>query len=253
MTVILENLPPAQEQAWLLLLRLADTRYPWVLIGGQLIHLLAAEHGALLPRVTLDADILVNVRASAGSIAKVCAWLESHDLTLEGASPDGVGHRFSKPADPGPGQVSFDVLAPEGLGERMVILTRAPFRTVNVPGSQSLITRAETIEVIVVSSVTGTAHAGRVHRPTVLAALIGKAAATGITGRVNPGRDWQDAALLLSLLPDPVSARTSLSRGERKNLARVKDLASNEHPAWAVLPPQARRQGLAAARLLLGD
>lgn len=55
MTVVLTDMPPAQEQAWLLLLRLADTNHPWVLIGGQLVHLLAIEDGAVLPRATLDA------------------------------------------------------------------------------------------------------------------------------------------------------------------------------------------------------
>ncbi len=206
MTVVLTDMPPAQEQAWLLLLRLADTKHPWVLIGGQLVHLLAIEHGAVLPRATLDADVLVDVRATPGSIGVVCAWLEHNGLTLEGYSPDGIGHRFSRHADPGPGKVSFDVLAPEGIGERADVITTPPFRTVNVPGSQSLIDNTDTVDVQVVSTDSGAATSGRVHRPSVLAALVGKAAATTIAVRTNPQRDWEDAALLLTILSAACSA-----------------------------------------------
>lgn len=188
MTVVLTDMPPAQEQAWLLLLRLADTKHPWVLIGGQLLHLLAIEHGAPLPRATLDADILVDVRATPGSIGAVCAWLEDNGLTLEGYSADGIGHRFSKHAEPEPGRVSFDVLVSEGIGERAVVITTPPFRTGNVPGSQSLIDNAETIDVLVVSADSGAGTSGRVHRPSVLAALVGKAAATSIAGRTRSRR-----------------------------------------------------------------
>lgn len=252
MTVVLTDMPPAQEQAWLLLLRLTETQHPWVLIGGQLVHLLAIEHGAVLPRATLDADVLVNVRATPGSIGAVCAWLEDNGLTLEGYSADGIGHRFSKLADPGPGTVSFDVLAPEGIGERAVVITTPPFRTVNVPGSQSLIDNADTIDVVVVSADSGAATSGRIHRPSVLGALVGKAAATTIAGRANPQRDWEDAALLLTILPDPVTVRTTLRPAEKRRLARISGLMSPEHAAWAVLPVEARRRGQAAARLLLG-
>jgi hypothetical protein len=50
---VLSSLPPAQYQAWQLLFELDRTvSVPWALIGGQLIALLAAEHGAALPRTT---------------------------------------------------------------------------------------------------------------------------------------------------------------------------------------------------------
>lgn len=62
--ILLDDLPPAQHQAWEVLFRLPQQRLSWVLIGGQMMALLAAEHGARLPRPTLDADVLVDVRAT---------------------------------------------------------------------------------------------------------------------------------------------------------------------------------------------
>jgi hypothetical protein len=136
---VLRLLPPAQYQAWQLLFELDRTvGVPWALIGGQLVALLAAEHGAALPRTTQDADVLVDVRAAPGGIETVCAFLADHGLELEGVSPEGVGHRFSRVADPGPGHVSVDVLAPDGLSEHTRTVTVPPARTVSVPtGSQT--------------------------------------------------------------------------------------------------------------------
>ena len=92
---------------------------------------------------------------------------------------------------------------------------------------------------------------GVVHRPTVLAALVGKAAATKLPVRENRERDWQDAALLLSLLEDPLSARRKLTKGDRRHLPVLGGLLTAENPAWVALPPDRRRLGRATARLLL--
>lgn len=140
--VLLPAMPPAQHEAWRLLLRLDEVRVPWVLIGGQMMLLLAVEHGVSLPRPTLDADVLVDVRARPGGLEVIAGWLVEQGLTLEGVSPLGVGHRFSRPADPGPGTVSVDLLAPEGLGSRTRVYTVPPARTVSVPASSVLIAEA---------------------------------------------------------------------------------------------------------------
>jgi hypothetical protein len=250
-TVTLSGMAPAQEQAWEMLLRLDDARVPWVLIGGQMMYLLAAEHGTALPRTTVDADVLVDIRASPGSIETLCAWLEERGLKLEHISPDNVGHRFSRPADPGPGKVSFDVLAPEGVGERAETFTVRPARTVQVPASQTLLGAAETVAVELLPAGGGPPLSGVVHRPGVLAALIGKAAATQIPARTNPERDYEDAALLLTLVDDPVAARTATSRRDLRRLRALEPLQDPDHAAWRPLTPTARRDGVATARLLL--
>lgn len=246
----LVDLPPAQFEAWQLLLQLEALGVEWVLIGGQMVLLLAVEHGAQLPRVTLDADVLVDVRATPGGVEQVCTWLTGQGLALEGANPDGIGHRFSRKARPGPGLVSFDVLAPEGLAGRTPTITVPPFRTVSVPGSSGLLRSAALLDVRVVA-MTGESSTGPVRRPSVLASLIAKAAATTINGRGNPDRDWQDAALLLSILPEPRIDPEELSAAQHRHLRRLGQLTPDDHPAWRVLDPHPRRVARAALRLLL--
>jgi hypothetical protein len=245
-SVTLPAMPPAQEQAWQLLIRLDQARVPWVLIGGQMMMLLGAEHRVLLPRPTLDADVLVDVRARPGGLEVLARWLAGEGFDLAGVSPDNIGHRFVRPASPGPGNVSFDLLAPEGLGERARVFTVPPARTVSVPASSTLISSAVAVSVALASGAVGV-----VHRPTVLGALVGKAAATKIPVRDNRERDWHDAALLLSLLEDPLAARRTLTKGDRRHLRALGGLLNAENAAWAALPPDRRRLGLAAARLLL--
>jgi hypothetical protein len=247
---VLSLLPPTQYQAWQLLFELERTvSVPWALIGGQLVALLAAEHGTALPRTTQDADVLVDVRAAPGGIEVVCAFLAGRGLELEGISPEGVGHRFSRAADPGPGHVSVDVLAPDGLSERTSTVTVPPARTVAVPSGSALLAACETVEVTI-TDMAGGQESGRVRRPRVLAALVGKAAATTIAGRVDPMRDLQDAALLLSLLDVADPALAGLSRSQRAYLRRLGPLRDREHLAWRLLDREQTRIGLAALRLL---
>jgi hypothetical protein len=217
---LLDGMAPAQHQGWLLLFGLETMKVPWVLVGGQLTTLLAAEHGVGLPRPTLDADVLIDVRAAPGSIQRVSAWLLGQGLSFGGASPELVGHRFSRPANPGPGTVSVDLLAPEGLSESTDTTTVPPARTVQVPASGALLASAKSVDVTV-RDLFGSSVAGRVNRPSVLAALIGKAAATSLAVRPDRERDWQDAALLAAILPDPRIDPKNLSKRERAHLRRL--------------------------------
>src|SRR5262249_48007000 len=112
-------MPPAQKQGWLVLLNLARV-FPtaWCLVGGQMVWLLAAEHGADPPRATVDIDLVVDIRAEPTGLRDLCRWLEANDFDLEGISPEGIGHRYVREADPGPGRIMFDVLAMDHAGTR---------------------------------------------------------------------------------------------------------------------------------------
>ncbi len=153
MTGTLPAMPPAQAQAWQLLIRLDQAQVPWVLIGGQMMMLLCAEHQVLLPRPTLDADVLVDVRARPGGLEVLARWLAGEGFELAGVSPDNIGHCFARPANP--------------------------------------------------------------------------------------------------LLEDPLAARQSLTKSDRRHLRVLSGLLNGENPAWAALPPHRRRLGQATARLLL--
>ena len=201
-TIELRDLAPAAEHGWHVLLDLAEANASWMLIGGQLSYLLAREHGTELPRPTDDVDVVMDVRAQQGGTEWLAGWLLDRGFSLDGVSPTDVGHRFVRDADPGPGRVLVDVLAPEGLGERTNVYTVRPARTVQAPGSVFALGRVEVVRVAVVG-VAGTRE-GAVRRPDLLGALVLKAAATALPVRRNPERDLADAALLLSLVGNPL-------------------------------------------------
>ena len=198
---------------------------------------------------TPDADVLVDVRASPKGIRKVCDWLDSQGLALKSISSDGIGHRFSKPADGGIGDIEFDVLAPEGIGERADISTSVASRTVQVPGSVALLANASQVPVLCTDMMTGETAAGSVWRPALLDAIIGKAAATTIPVRSNPERDWQDIALLLSVIED-FSQVPHVEKASRRHLRRTDPLTDPDHHAWAPFNSEQKRNGRAAAGLI---
>lgn len=250
----LRHLTPAAEQGWGTLFELAQTEADsWLLIGGQMMYLLAAESGVELPRPTEDVDVVADVRTRPNGTEWLADWLVQRAFALEGISADGIGHRFVRPAEPGPGRVVFDVLAPEGLGERTRVFTRRPARTVQAPGSQQALARSELVQVTVSGVLGGRERAGIVRRPNLLGALVIKAAATTIPVRQNPTRDWQDAALLLTLLPDPVTASSQCDRKDRERLRLLTPLRDRQHPGWALLDGSSYRTGTTALDFLLDE
>ena len=219
-----------------------------------MMQVLAAEGGASLPRATEDMDVLVDVRVRTGATAQLASWLQSRGLVLEGTSPDGVGHRLVKSASPGPGAVQFDILAPEGLGPRASLLTVPPARTLEVPGGTRALQLSRRLRVAVVGYEGPEAVRGGIWCPDLLGGLIAKAAATTIAARQNPERDWQDAALLLSLVQDPIDMADRLTRGDRARLSRLQPLMEADHASWRVLDAKPQEMGRAALDFLVaGD
>ncbi len=247
----LTRLTPAAEEGWRLLLDLSeDHAVGWLLVGGQMMYLLAVEHGAALPRPTSDMDVVVDVRQRPDGTQWLAGWLRAHGLAAEGGTPEGVLHRFARDAVSGPGRVVFDVLAPEGLGPATRLVTVPPWRTVQAPGTTQAFARSDMVDVAVVG-VAGPRRAGRVWRPNLLGALVAKAAATAeIASRTNPDRDWQDAALLLSFAVDPLALAEQCSRTDRRRLARLAPLRDRRHPGWATLADDDFRRGTAALDFL---
>lgn len=78
-----------------------------------------------------------------------------------------------------------------------------------------------------------------------------KAAATTISVRTNRERDWEDAALLLSVLADPFGVLEECSKGDMKRLRLLGKLNDSQHPAWRGLGTQAAVRGRDALGFLL--
>ena len=87
------------------------------------------------------------------------------------------------------------------------------------------------LEILITDSSDRDERVGSVRCPDLLGPLIVKAAATTITGRENPGRDWQDVAVLLSILHDPIGSAEQLRKRDRQHLGRLRPLLA--HPTSA--------------------
>ena len=148
MLIPLDSMTPAQTGGWRVLLDLYDA-FPegWCVIGGQIVWLLAREHGVAPIRATEDVDVVVDIRSDQRLIRRLCAWLESRDFDLEGISVDNIGHRYASTTYSGPGKVAFDILAPDNVGARATLTTSPPARTVSAPGTRSALDTAEPVEI----------------------------------------------------------------------------------------------------------
>jgi hypothetical protein len=241
-----DAMQPAQEQGWLTLLDLATNFSPgWCLVGGQMVWLLAAEHGATPLRATDDVDVVVDIRSEPTGIQALCGWLEENEFGLEGINPEGIGNRFVKPANPGPGNIVFDVLALDNAGPRANLSTTGGARTVEAAGSRRALNSADRVEVTVADKT------GWVYRPNLLAAVILKAAATTIPTRTDVEIDLSDAAFLLSLIPDPLAAARKLSKSDRGPLRSLTPLLDENHRAWRPLGRDRSRLGQTTLDLML--
>lgn len=233
-TIALPPLAQPVNQLWHVLLDLAATlRAPWTLVGGQMVLLHALEHAQVPPQISQDGDIVADVRAARDAIGQVVAALEAVGFTVDGMSPDGLAHRYTRPAKPRP--VKVDVLAPEGVGTRANLTTTKPGRTIEVPGGTQALDRTELVMV---------EHEGRsqaVPLPSLLAALVVKGAACGLPG--DPSRHLRDLALLCALVEDPFAMRDELTKKDRSRLRKAGSLSSSAHPAWLLLPADVREQG----------
>lgn len=254
MTVHLERLTPAAFDGWTVSFGIEETfGGGWVVVGGQMVALHAASLEVRLGiRPTDDVDVLVDVRARRGGTRELGDWLNGVGFAHAGMSPDGIGHRWTRPAERGPGTVVVDVLAPEGLGPRTPLVTVPPARTIEVPGGTQALQRAERIHVSVTDVTGQTTATGHVWRPDLLGAIVAKAAATTIPVRENPDRDWQDVAMLLANVPDPFALAEVATAKDRARLAKLERLEDRQHLGWALLGDDDHRRGVVALAVLMG-
>jgi hypothetical protein len=159
-----------------------------------------------------------------------------------GMAPDGVAHRYRRDSNDPKKPVLIDVLAPEGVGERVGLTTTPPARTIQVPGGTQALSRTEQVPVQV------RRRTGTVPRPTLLAAVVSKAAACGLPEDVF--RHLRDLALLCALIDDPFAAGGQLSAGDRRRLKYAEALNDADDEAWRLVPPDRREQGRAAWEIL---
>lgn len=255
-TIRLPTLAAPVDQLWHVLLDLGESlTVPWTLVGGQMVMLHALEHGIAPVRPTHDGDVVADVRADRRALRKVVEALTAEGFDLAGITPDGVGHRYTRPLADGTSepsaatalaarQVVIDLLAPEGLGSRADLTTTPPGRTIAMPAGRQALSRTRWVRV---------EHEGRTGRlpcPNLLGALVAKAAACGLGGDVS--RHLDDVVVLCALVPDPFTLAGELSPKDRKRLRMAALLAEHDHPSWFLLPRELAARGQVTYRVLTG-
>lgn len=220
MTVMLPPMQAAQRDAWHALMDVHD-RMPegWVLVGGQMVHLHCAERGVMPSRPTDDVDAVVDVRADSRALRRFTGVLRDLGFAPAGTSWEGHQHRWVRR------DAVIDVLIPRGLGERSPARrTVTGGTTIETPGAQQAIDRAQVVDVAVER------RTGTVRRPSILGAIVAKAAAMAI--RVDPDRvRHQHDFVLLTTLIRPDDEIRSATRRDREHMATMLHVLAREH-SW---------------------
>ncbi len=209
----------AYHEMWRELMRLSEEQpAPWTLIGANMVALHGWARGRVPIRPSKDADILVNVRLATEGIAAVSEALVRDGYRLIERSVEGHGHAFGK------GEVSFDVLAPEGLGTRARLVTVDSFRTVTVPGGTQALRRTTRVEVRTRAST------GTVLLPNLLGAILVKVRAIDVDE--DPRAQRSDVAFLLSLVENPDELARECSGAERGWLRKHPYFGNPRDACW---------------------
>lgn len=220
--IIIPDYDERLQELWQALLELAAAHPDaWTLVGAQMVFLHALEHEAVPPRVSVDLDLVIDIRADQRGIKKIIGTLERHGYEFDGASSAGIGHRFVRD------RVRIDVLAPDQVGKRADIRTCAGARTVNVPGGTQALRRTSPV------TVRAGDRKGEIPRPDLLGAILIKARAIGVDDA--PQNQRQDLAFLLTLIDDPGAMASELRGNERSWLRERSELLDPNHPAWLSL------------------
>ena len=90
-------------------------------------------------------DVVVNVCARSQGTQWLSSRLQWRGFTLPGVNTDGIGHHVTKPAVMGDGTVIFDVLGPEGMGQRASLPTVPDARLNRRPPRSAGVHRAAVI------------------------------------------------------------------------------------------------------------
>ena len=126
-------------------------------------------------------------------------------------SAEGIQHRWRRD------KAQIDVLIPEGVGERAAAGTGAGgARTIRAPGTTQALKRSELVTVLVDGRI------GTVLRPSLVGALVGKAAArTEIASDPAGSRHCSDFVVLAGLVSARDFREAALERKDRVRLRKM--------------------------------
>lgn len=216
----------------------------WTLVGGLMVQLHAAIAKIPAIRPTTDVDLVLHVetgRVSGHEVSRTMSQL-GYELQLP-LHKDSPAHRFARQRD-GLKEIIDVMVADHGISKpHLRIGGRKPFQI--SAGTQALkrtanchILNSEGMLVATLSI------------PSALAALILKGAAYREDTK-DRDRHLEDAALLSTILDDPLKLVRELQGSDRSRLIVLnKQLSDLNHPAWAPFEEVRRRDGHHALDIL---
>ncbi|MEY9854350.1 hypothetical protein ABH923_004028 [Leifsonia sp. EB41] len=158
-------------------------------------------------RPTDDGDAVLDIRAHPDIMMQFTQALVDSGFEPDGRDWQGHQHRW---VNQDRGQI--DILLPEGIGLRAKRVGIRGGTTLETPGAQNVLHRAEPFEV----SLQG--QAATIFRPALQGALIAKAYAYGLVNDSLRQRHLQDFAVLCSMIRISDRVGDGLRRKERNKL-----------------------------------
>lgn len=216
----------------------------WTLIGGLMVqmHALIADIHAVRP--TTDMDMVLHVETGAISGPEITRALSSLGYQLQvPLHRKAIAHRFIRTV--GEQEEVVDVMIADHARPKppLYLGHRKPFA---VPAGTQALQRTFTC---IITDATGKTITD-LSMPTPIAALILKGAAFREDSR-DRERHLEDAAVLASILKDPVALVPSLKGSDRSRLLGLHENLSNpQHRAWSILEPQHQKAGIYALDIL---
>ena len=195
----------AQRESWIGLLDLAD-RIPdgWTLIGGQMVHLHCWDRKVPPNRATDDIDTVLDIRMATKMLETFTRVLQDLGFESAGRSFEGHEHRWIR------GAAKFDVLIATGLGEKAdTRMGVTGGTTLATSGGQGALDRSIKYEIALGD------RTGIINSPTLVGAILVKAAAYSNTRDSFRNRHLQDTALLSTLLEGSDAVGLILSKNEK--------------------------------------
>lgn len=219
----------------------------WTLVGGLMVQLHSAVANLPMMRPTTDVDVVLHVETGSISGPEVTRTLTQLGYVLQTPLSDSSpAHRFIRQREGM--KESIDVMvADHGVSKPPLKLGgREPFQ---VPAGTQALKRTINCRIMDAAG----ELVAMLSIPSVLAAVVLKAAAYREDSR-DRERHLEDAALLSTMLGDPLALIPQLQGSDRSRIITLHNqLSDPRHPAWARLDDERRSEGQYALEILASN
>lgn len=229
----------AQRESWFGLLDLAE-RIPdgWTLIGGQMVHLHCWDRKTSPSRATDDIDAVLDIRMAPKMLEIFTGVLLDLGFKSAGRSFEGHEHRWIR------GAGILDVLIATGLGEKADTRTGVTGgTTLATSGGQGALDRSVKYEISIGD------RTGIINSPTLIGAILVKAAAYLNTRDSFRDRHLQDIAVLSTLIEGSDALGLVISKNEKSRAISV--IAHLDLNVALISTVPGSKEGLQRLKLLL--